>query len=97
MLPHLTQTPNARHNYIEADQRYSIPGKDQFRYIKIHLRLRGLGLNKVKEIISRLILLFPQASEPSMNFNVSLMVYYFECLYFSCYIIEAFFWLVLFS
>ena len=51
--------------------KYSIPGKDQFRYIKIHLRLRGLGLNEAKEIISRLILLFPRASEPSMNFNVS--------------------------
>ena len=87
MLPHLTQTPNARHNYIDADQRYSIPGKDQFRYIKIHLRLRGLGLNKVKEIISRLILLFPRASEPSMNFNVSLMVYY----------LRRIFWLVLFK
>ena len=51
--------------------KYSSPGKDQFRYIKIHLRLRGLGLNEAKEIISRLILLFPRASEPSMNFNVS--------------------------
>ena len=58
------------HVIIEADQRYSIPGKDQFRYIKIHLRLRGMGLNKAKEIISRFILLFPRASEPCMNFNV---------------------------
>ena len=57
------------HVIIEADQRYSIPGKDQFRYIKIHLRLRGMGLNKAKEIISRFILLFPRASEPCMNFK----------------------------
>ena len=35
--------------------KYSILGIDRFRYIKIHTRLRGLGPNKAKEIISRLI------------------------------------------
>ena len=50
-------------------------------YIEIHTWLRGLG-NKIKEIILRLsneeyisFVLFPQASEPSMNFNIWELVY----------------------
>ena len=58
---------------------------DHFRYIKIHTWLRGLG-NKTKEMYYSLLnlktssfVLFPQASQPSINFNISGLVYCVRC------------------
>ena len=54
---------------------------DHLWYIKIHTLLQGLG-NKTKEMYYSLLslkmisfALFPQASQPSMNFNISKLVY----------------------
>ena len=49
------------------------PRLDQFRYIKIHTCFQKKLLLSVKMIS---LLLFPQASEPSMNFNTSKLVYF---------------------
>ena len=54
---------------------------NHFWYIKIHTWLQGLG-NKTKEMYYSLLSLkmisfvfFPQAMQPSMNFNISQLVY----------------------
>ena len=58
-----------------------LSSKDHFRYIEIHTWLQGLG-NKSKEMYHLLLSLkmisfvfFPKAMQPSMNFNISQLVY----------------------
>ena len=63
---------------------------DQFRYIKIHTWLRGLeGIKQKKCIVNRrasrcfFLSFFPQASRPSMNFEIFEIGLFSLCFLFS--------------